>query len=173
MAHDNTIDSTSTIINSALDLAKRNLSSAWESCEPGQNFSDPIAETFSNIQNPFSTLETSYLQTSYIKKNSNYVELKNVVFWKKISRKKWKKKRSLIENDETFQYILLTESLCQLLSNAKIGKLIIRKPNQCQKDIYYDICDGQVFRTDNFFTEHPDALQIIIYHDAVEVCNPL
>ena len=41
------------------------------------------------------------------------------------------------------------------------------------KDIYYDICDGQVFRTDNFFTEHSDALQIIIYCDAVEDCNPL
>lgn len=156
-----------------MELAKRSLISAWESHEPGKNFSDTISDTFGNIQNPFSSLGTSYLQASYIKKNLNYVQTKEVVLGKKILRRNWKDKRSLVEKDETFQYIPLIESLCQLLSNTKIAKLIIKKPNQCEDDIYYDICDGQVFRTDNFFTEHPDALQIIIYHDAVEVCNPL
>lgn len=39
--------------------------------------------------------------------------------------------------------------------------------------VFYDICDGEFFKNDPFFVEHEDAVQIIIYHDAVEVCNPL
>ena len=125
------------------------------------------------MPDPFASMRTNYLQTSYIKRNFNYVGLKDVVLGKKISRKFWKNKCSLVEKDENFVYIPLIESLCQFLSNKRIAKLIIRKPRQCDRDIYYDICDGQIFRTDKFFSDHPEALQIIIYHDAVEVCNPL
>ena len=96
-----------------------------------------------------------------------------MVLGRKISRKLSKQKRSLVEKDECFFYIPLIESLSQLLSNKRIAKLIIRKPKQCDGDIYYDICDGQMFKSDKYFGDHPDALQIIIYHDAVEVCNPL
>ena len=37
----------------------------------------------------------------------------------------------------------------------------------------YDICDGSIFQNDNYFKDHPDALVIILYHDELEVCNPL
>ena len=60
------------------------------------------------------------------------------------------------------------ESLRQLISKKKIAKMTIRKPNQCDRAIYYDICDSPMFRSDKFFNDHPDALQI-----GVEVCNPL
>ena len=173
MALNDIIESTSTIINSALEMAKKNVIRAWESHEPGQDFAQTITDTFDEIESPFSSLSTNYLQASYIKKNLNYVEPKEIVLGKKISRKNSKNKRLLVEKEETFQYIPLIESLCQLLSNKKIAKVIVRKPNQCDEDIFYDICDGKVFKSDTFFTEHPDALQIIIYHDAVEVCNPL
>ncbi|XP_028416857.1 uncharacterized protein LOC114541068 [Dendronephthya gigantea] len=171
VALDNIIESTSTIMNSALELVKKNIIQAWESHEPGHDFAQTITDLFGKIPSPFSSLGTNYLQASYIKKHLNYVDTKEIVLGKKISRKNSKNKRLLIEKEETFQYIPLIESLCQLLSNKKIAKVVIRKPNQCAEDIFYDICDGKVFKSDHFFTEHPDALQIIIYHDAVEVCN--
>ena len=37
----------------------------------------------------------------------------------------------------------------------------------------YDICDGHCFKDNPIFQEHPDALQLILYHDEVEICNPL
>jgi hypothetical protein len=58
-------------------------------------------------------------------------------------------------------------------SNKRIAKLIFKKPNQCDTEIFYDICDGEFFQNDQLFKNHEDALVIIIYHDALEVCNPL
>ena len=43
----------------------------------------------------------------------------------------------------------------------------------CQENFYYDICDGSFYKDDSFFKEHSDALKLIIFHDQLEICNPL
>ena len=136
MALDNIIDSTSTLVNNVMEHTKRSLIDAWKNHKPGEDFSEAIENSFGNIQSPFSTLRTNYLQASYIKKNLNYVEMKEVILGKKISRKMWKNKHSLVEKEETFIYIPLVKSLCQLFSNKKIAKLILRKPDQCEDNVY-------------------------------------
>ena len=78
-----------------------------------------------------------------------------------------------MENDETFIYIPLLKSLQQFLFNKRVAKLVIKYPNYCGSEVFYDICDGEFCKNDPFFVEHEDAVQIIIYHDAVEVYNPL
>ena len=70
-------------------------------------------------------------------------------------------------------YIHLVESLQQLLSNKRIAKLILKYPNYADHGVLYDICDGQMFQNDWLFKENQNALQFIIFHDMVEVCNPL
>jgi hypothetical protein len=70
-----------------------------------------------------------------------------------------KDKCILVSKDESFIYIPLLDK--------RIAKLIFRKPNCCDAEIFYDICDDRPFK------EHEDILIIIIYHDALEVCNPL
>lgn len=37
----------------------------------------------------------------------------------------------------------------------------------------YDFCDGDVFAKHPLFSVHRDALQILLYYDEVEICNPL
>ena len=74
---------------------------------------------------------------------------------------------------QTTAYIPIIQSLQQFLSNKKVAKLVIKKPSNCNSGFYYDICDREVFQNDPFFKEHPDAMQLIIYHEAVEVCTPL
>jgi len=36
-----------------------------------------------------------------------------------------------------------------------------------------DYCDGEAFATHPLFSVHSRALQIFLYYDEVEVCNPL
>ena len=36
-----------------------------------------------------------------------------------------------------------------------------------------DYCDGELYRSIQLFKEHPNALQLVMYFDEVEVCNPL
>lgn len=40
-------------------------------------------------------------------------------------------------------------------------------------DLLGDYCDGSVYKSHPLFSSDPTALQIIIYYDDVEVCNPL
>jgi hypothetical protein len=70
-----------------------------------------------------------------------------------------KNKCILVSKDESFIYIPLLDK--------RIAKLIFRKPNCCDAEIFYDICDGDFFKDDRPFKEHEDILIIIIYHDAL------
>lgn len=36
-----------------------------------------------------------------------------------------------------------------------------------------DLRDGEYFRNHSLFKRYPQALQVVIYHDELEVCNPL
>ena len=36
-----------------------------------------------------------------------------------------------------------------------------------------DFCDSEIFTNHPLFKEDPNALQICLYYDDVEVCNPL
>ena len=36
-----------------------------------------------------------------------------------------------------------------------------------------DYCDGSDFKIHPLFSSHKNALQILLYYDEVEVCNPL
>jgi hypothetical protein len=36
-----------------------------------------------------------------------------------------------------------------------------------------DYCDGELLRESTLFQEDPSALQIQLYYDEVEICNPL
>lgn len=67
MAVDNIVDSTVSIVKSNIDMAKNSLLSAWENRDDRNDFSETIAEKFSKIPEPFSSLRTNYLQTTFIK----------------------------------------------------------------------------------------------------------
>ena len=137
------------------------------------NVTKVIMETMNDAQNPFAGLDTNFKQLSYIKKNFNYAGYSEEVLGEKLERVRRKNKRVLISKDEKFIYIPLLDSLAQLLSHKKIAKLILRMPKYCGDGILYDICDREFFKNDDLFRENEDALIIILYHDALEVCNPL
>lgn len=42
-----------------------------------------------------------------------------------------------------------------------------------QDDLLSDYCDGLVYKSHPLFVESPNALQIYVYYDDCEICNPL
>ena len=36
-----------------------------------------------------------------------------------------------------------------------------------------DLCDGSYFKEHPLYSQHPNSLQILLYYDEIEVCNPL
>ncbi|KAM7380069.1 hypothetical protein PAMP_003389 [Pampus punctatissimus] len=52
--------------------------------------------------------------------------------------------------------------------------MIHTTPQSCHKDGFlYDIVDGSLFKSHPLFSVKPFALQIILYTDEIEICNPL
>ena len=39
--------------------------------------------------------------------------------------------------------------------------------------LLHDINDGQYYKDHSFFRAHSNALQVMLYYDDVEMCNPL
>ena len=132
-----------------------------------------VSDVFESYQDPFSTLSTASLQESYIKNNFPYVDPVEIELGKVFSRKRSNGQKTLCRTSENFVYIPLLESLKTFLSNSAISNLILREPDFCQDGVYYDICDGSLFKNDEYFQSHPKALCIILYHDEIDVCNPL
>ena len=150
---------------------RKDVESALSLCDT--DHSNAISELFQNRVQPFQELETEPLQRAYIKQMFNYVEYQQIPLGKKLVRKKKGTKMQICEKEECFIYIPLLESLKQLLSNNRIKSLILKEPVTCPDGVYYDICDGSLFKNDSYFKEHKHALILELYHDELEVCNPL
>ena len=70
-------------------------------------------------------------------------------------------------------YIPILKSIEQFLSNSRIYNLVTSIPVECNEGVLYDVSHGTCYQNNPFFQAHPNALQLILYHDEVEVCNPL
>ena len=93
-----------------------------------KDFSEVITETFRNATSPFYELDTKFRQKSYIKKNFNYADYREVL-GTKIERIRKKNKCIVVSKYESLIFIPLLDSLAQLSSNTKIAKRIFRKRN--------------------------------------------
>lgn len=64
-------------------------------------------------------------------------------------------------------------SLEQLFSNPRLLSLVTGPSREVKEGVLYDICHGKCIKSIGILQVHSNALQIILYHDEIEVCNPL
>lgn len=74
--------------------------------------------------------------------------------------------------EETMMYIPILETLQIMLENNAIFTEI-KNGHKSKTALLQDYCDGKVFVAHPLFSLHSDALQIFLYFDELEVCNPL
>ena len=83
-------------------------------------------------------------------------------------------RRRLIKTQDSYQYVPLLSSLRSLLTDPSVIDEIYQCPSRIHTDgIIEDVCDGKVFKNHPIFRNDPFALQIIIFYDELELCNPL
>ena len=132
-----------------------------------------INQVFEEFEDPFLNLQTTYAQSSFIQKNLNFVQPIEYVLGSNIGFKNKGSKRQMCEIEDTMVYIPILQSIEQLLSNPRIFELVSNPLTRSNEGIYYDIKDGVCWKGNPIFQLNTDALQIILYHDEVELCNPL
>jgi len=101
------------------------------------------------------------------------VEAEEVSVGLAICCQKRDKRRDLAIKNKCFYYIPLIKSLEQLLSHPKIFAMINSGSKKCSGGYFYDIIDAELMLSHPLFSSRPSALQIILYSDEIEICNPL
>lgn len=132
-----------------------------------------VEEIFYLFEDPFDKLKTTYLQSSFLESSINFIKPIQYVLSTRITYKNKGLKRLICEQDDTMVYIPILDSPQQLLLNSKIADIITTPHQTCKEGFLFDICDSERIKNNSIFIEHPNGLQIILYHDEIEVCNPL
>ncbi|XP_054866338.1 uncharacterized protein LOC118469167 [Amphiprion ocellaris] len=138
----------------------------------GSGLEKEAMEVFDQIEDPFASVSTTYRQDSVIKENFNFVESQEISVGYKACMVKKGRKRHLATVPKCFHYIPLIRSLEQLLSHPKVLAMI-DEPQKYSGAYLYDISDGDLMKSHSLFSVRPSALQIILYSDEIEICNPL
>ena len=167
VAINNVVQATSTFVEQVIERMRHDVMSKVLDGVTQQQ----IDQVFENMQDPFANLQTKTLQRSYIENKINYVKPIEYVLGTRIAYKNKGHKRQITEKEDTMVYIPILQSIEHLLSNSRILDMVLNT-NQ-QNNAFYDICDGEIFKNNRIFTAHQNGLQIILYHDEIEVCNPL
>ena len=75
---------------------------------------------------------------------------------------------------DVVHYVPLIEALKVLVEDESYNKMITMAEDDIHKeDVLKDVRDGIAYKQNPYFRENPDALAIMMYSDAVELCNPL
>lgn len=77
----------------------------------------------------------------------------------------------------TFQFVPITKTLTALFSDTSFENAYMNfntgKNHACEQGAYVDFCCGSAFKTNEFFTLNPLAIQIRLFTDDFEPCDPL
>ena len=132
---------------------------------------DAALATFDTFVDPFCT--TAYGQNRAIQELFNPVDPEEVVVSQKICWVKRGLSRVMSIRNKSFYYVPLIQSLKQLLTNSRIFTIFNTVPQRSREGFFYDFIDGALFTSHPLFSQKPNALQIILYTDEIEICNPL
>lgn len=107
---------------------------------------------------------SDYSRIKYYEKNQNYVHPV------KIDLIKENHMGTLVKS--FFYYIPILKTLEVMLKNKSVYDMCFYQPKS-KNGMYFDFCDGHIFKQNSFFKENPNALRLILFQDAFELCNPL
>jgi hypothetical protein len=71
--------------------------------------------------------------------------------------------------NSSFQYISVIDTISAIVSDPDFKPSVPASVD----GMLQDVKDGAAFRENKFFQENPSALSIMLYSDALEICNPL
>lgn len=128
---------------------------------------------FDQFVDPFTQIASTHLQDKTIKELLKPVEPEIIVTKQTVCYSKRGDSRVLAIKDHCFHYIPLLKSLEQLLSHPRMLAMIDERPKPCKDGFLHDFIDGDIFKWHPLFIKVPTALQLILYTDEIELCNPL
>ena len=118
---------------------------------------DPISTILNQEDGQLRTQQT---RKTFLKKNFDYIE-----------PLAYKISGVVDDKRKYFHYVPIIESLEALFKDPGIGNYLL--PKQHREGYMYDFNDGSVFQNNQFFSDNPEAIQLLLYQDSFEIVNPL
>ena len=72
-----------------------------------------------------------------------------------------------------YGYYIPIEKVVEAVMHSTHVLDCIENPHNSRDGIMRDFCDGNYIRTSKYFQNNPEALQIILFYDDAEFCNPI
>lgn len=122
---------------------------------------------------------TEYKRQNFFKKQPDYIRPTPLAIGThmEIKRDAKSKVRMPTHVQSSYNYVPLLETLQTLFSNEKLCQLYFEynamKKHVCSDGIYKDFCCGSKFKSNELFKKFPDSLQIQLFVDGFELCDPL
>ncbi len=119
-----------------------------------------------NLKDPFANIGSSFLRKSFFKDNG-LVEPLPIQLGYRNEEGKLK--------EDTFQYVPILKTIATILAQKPLYDQIYKQKATFDNppSLLKQFSDGIRFQKSEFFKQNPDALQISLYYDDLEVANPL
>lgn len=123
------------------------------------------------------TYNTRYKREKEISKNEFYVEPKQKAIGTRFEliydKKNQIERKHRIQS--TLQTISVISTLQAFFSRSENLEMYFKyqREHKCQENVYQNFCCGQVYKSLDFFRINPNAIQLQIAVDDIEICDPL
>lgn len=138
-----------------------------------------ILNTTNNlVHSELNLYETAYKFNKKVRSNSAYVHPEERVIGTRIEMKRCSKSNIAIPRmiQSTFQFVPITKTLESLFRNEDFRNLYLKHnsgKHVCTAGQYKYFCCGSVYKNNELFRNNPHTLQIQVYTDDFETCNPV
>ena len=129
----------------------------------------PIDNAIEDIElSSLDTFATIYMRDKFYETICGYVKPEPILLGRTVVRR-----NDRLQQMERLGYIVpFAKSLEQFLSMPEVWHFVCN-PHPSNTDTMMDLCDGNYIKCSPLFSKHPQALQIILSHDDIEIVNPL
>ena len=107
------------------------------------------------------SLDSEYKRTKYLKENFTFVEPEEIVF-------NSKEVRDGKETKASMHYIPIVQTIKNLVQDSTFMEVSETMIGDHSKSVLRDVKDGNIYKTNKYFLDNPDALCLFLYSDAVE-----
>ncbi|XP_057308112.1 uncharacterized protein LOC130645999 [Hydractinia symbiolongicarpus] len=130
-----------------------------------------VSDVLDTVVNPFIGLTTKYLRAKFFEEEFSPLQVQEIILGNALVYKQKNGVYKLSEVPDTFVFVSVIARIQQMLLNHDLAKIITSKiPTLGKTDRYYDVFDGTYFKSSESASPF---LYVIIFQDAVEICNPL
>lgn len=131
------------------------------------------------VHSEISLYETAYKYNKKISSSSTYVHPIEKAIGNRFEMKRCPKSNVAVPRliQSTFQFIPITKTVKSLFSNEEFRMMYLEHNSDqnhvCTEGIYRYFCCGSVYQNSELFKNDRYTLQIQLYTDDFEICNPL